>query len=166
MMVRGRAHKFGDDLDTDVIIPARYLVTTDPKALAEHCMEGVDPEFPGKVKPGDIVVAGKNFGSGSSREHAVIALQGAGIGLVIAGSFARIFYRNAFNSGLPLLECAEAASESRAGDYLQVELESGKIFNRRLGREFQAEPIPGFMLQLIKEGGLVEHLKRYSGAKK
>jgi len=164
MIIKGRAHKFGDDLDTDVIIPARYLVTIDPKALAEHCMEGIDPEFPAKVKPGDIVVAGKNFGSGSSREHAVIALKGVGISLVIAGSFGRIFYRNAFNRGLPLLECASAVAESKAGDELEVELETGRIFNRRVGKAFQANPIPEFMMKLIQDGGLVEHLKKNAGA--
>lgn len=166
MSIRGRVHKFGDDIDTDVIIPARYLVSTDPEFLAEHCLEGLDPDFRKKIKPGDILVAGKNFGSGSSREHAVLALKGAGISLVIAESFARIFYRNAFNSGLPVLECREAVRETETGDELLVELETGSIFNQTKGKKFQANPIPEFMLNLIKDGGLVEHLKKTLGAKR
>ena len=164
MRIKGKAHKFGDNIDTDVIIPARYLVSTDAKALAAHCMEPADPEFPKQTRPGDIMVAGKNFGSGSSREHAVVAIQGAGICLVIAKSFARIFYRNAFNRGLPLLESAEAAKDAQPGDLLEAELESGTIKNRTNGHEYHAEPIPEFMLALLKDGGLGPHLKKRAGA--
>lgn len=166
MRIRGRIHKFGDDIDTDVIIPARYLVSTGPKVLAEHCMEGADPEFPKRVQQGDIIVAGKNFGSGSSREHAVLALKGAGISLVIAKSFARIFYRNAFNSGLPLLECAEAEKEIQAGDELEVELEKGMIVDLTTNKHYQASPVPEFMLRLLYDGGMVGHLEKIIGAKK
>jgi len=166
MKLKGMVHKFGDDLDTDVIIPARYLNTTERKILAEHCMEGVAPGFHRKVKKGDIMVAGKNFGSGSSREHAPIALKAAGIGLVIARNFARIFYRNAFNTGLPLLESEEAAKGTRAGDRLEVELETGVITNLRTGRKFFAAPVPEFMLELVKDGGLVRHLQRKAGRRK
>jgi len=160
MRIQGRVHKFGDDIDTDVIIPARYLNTTDPEELAGHCMEAADPDFPNKVQPGDIIIAGKNFGSGSSREHAAIALKAAGVSLVIAKSFARIFYRNAFNTGLPLLECEDAVEAARPGDVFEVELETGRIKNLTTGQEFKAVPIPAFMLRLIKDGGLVEHLKK------
>ena len=166
MKLKGTVHKFGDDLDTDVIIPARYLNTTERKILAEHCMEGVAPGFHRRVKKGDILVAGKNFGSGSSREHAPVALKAAGISLVIARSFARIFYRNAFNTGLPLLESAEAVKGTKAGDRLEVELERGEIINLRTGRKFFAEPVPGFMLELVRDGGLVPHLRSKAGKRR
>ena len=166
MKARGKAHKFGNDIDTDVIIPGRYLNTTDPEELAGHCMEGADPDFPNKVRPGDVMVGGKNFGSGSSREHAPIAIKATGIAVVIANSYARIFYRNAFNTGLPLLECAEAAAAARPGDEIEVELESGTIYNRTLGRKYQAAAVPEFMLKLIKDGGLIEHLKNQPRRKK
>ena len=160
MRIKGRAHKFGDDIDTDVIIPARYLTTTDPKELAKHCLEGIAPNFPSKVNSGDILVVGKNFGSGSSREHAPIAIKGTGIALVIGKSFARIFYRNAFNTGLALLEAPEAVEGISDGDEIEVELESGKIINLAKKAEWQAEPIPEFMLELIRDGGLIAHLKK------
>jgi len=159
MKIRGRVHKFGDDIDTDIIIPARYLDTTEPKVLAEHCLEGLEPEFFKKVRAGDILVAGKNFGSGSSREHAPIAIKGLGINLVIAKSFARIFYRNGFNTGLALLEADSAVEGCSSGDELEVELETGMIVNFTNGRRFQARPIPEFMLKLIKVGGLIPYLK-------
>jgi len=160
MKIKGKVHKFGDDIDTDVIIPARYLNTIDPEVLAGHCMEGVAPGFAAKVKPGDVLVAGENFGAGSSREHAAIAIKAAGIRLVIAKSFARIFYRNAFNIGLPLLESKDAVRGSRDHDELEAELETGTIKNLRTGKNFQALPVPEFMLQLIKDKGLIPHLKK------
>jgi 3-isopropylmalate/(R)-2-methylmalate dehydratase small subunit len=160
MKIKGFAHKYGDDIDTDVIIPARYLNTTDPKELASHCMEPADANFAKKVKPGDIMVVGKNFGSGSSREHAAIAIKEAGIGVVIAKNYARIFYRNAFNTGLPLLECPEAATAIKAGDKLEVELERGVIVNKTSGKTYQALPIPEFMLKIVQEGGLIPTIKK------
>jgi len=159
MKIRGRAHKFGDDIDTDIIIPARYLDTTDAMVLAEHCLEGIEPEFFKRVKPGDILVAGKNFGSGSSREHAPIAIKASGINLVIAKSFARIFYRNGFNTGLALLEADSAVEGCNSGDELEVELETGMIVNLTSGKKFQAQRIPEFMLKLIEIGGLIPYLK-------
>ncbi len=165
MKIKGKVHKYGDDIDTDVIIPARYLTSTDPKELGKHCLEGIDPEFPRKVQPGDILVVGKNFGSGSSREHAPLAIKGAGISLVIAKSFARIFYRNAFNVGLPLLESQEAVEGTDAGDELEVELEQGKIVNLTKAKEWKAERIPEFMIELIKEGGLIPYLKKQGAGK-
>jgi len=166
MKIKGKVFKFGDDIDTDIIIPAKYLNTTDRKILAEHCMEPADPGFPEKVKAGDIIVAGKHFGSGSSREHAPIAIKAAGIRLVIAKSFARIFYRNAFNTGLPLLECEAASKEIKTGDRLEVNLESGTIFNKRSRKQYQAKPVPEFMLDLIKHNGLVAYLKKQVRSKK
>ena len=160
MSLRGRAHKFGAHVDTDQIIPARYLVTTDPQDMAQHCMEDADPDFVRRVQPGDIIVADVNFGCGSSREHAPIAIRGCGVSCVIAKSFARIFYRNAINLGLPILECAEAVDGSKAGDELGVELETGTIRNLTKGSEFKAKPYPEFMLELMRAGGLVEYTKR------
>lgn len=159
MRFHGRAWVFGDNIDTDVIIPGRYLNTTDPQELAAHCMEGVDPEFPRKVRPGDIVVAGRNFGSGSSREHAPISLKAAGISCVIAQSFARIFFRNAINIGLPVLECPEAVEATQPGDELEVRLDTGEILNRRAGTVFRAKPYPPFMLELIRAGGLIPYTR-------
>ncbi|MER3399569.1 MAG: 3-isopropylmalate dehydratase small subunit [Thermoflexus sp.] len=159
MRFHGRAWVFGDNIDTDVIIPGRYLNTTDPHELAAHCMEGVDPEFPRKVRPGDIVVAGRNFGSGSSREHAPISLKAAGISCVIAKSFARIFFRNAINIGLPVLECPEAVEATQPGDELEVRLDTGEILNRRAGTVFRAKPYPPFMLELIRAGGLIPYTR-------
>ena len=160
MKLRGKVHKYGDDVNTDVIIPARYLNVYDPAELAQHCMEDLDPEFLRKAKPGDIIVAGSNFGCGSSREHAPLAIKAAGISCVIAKSFARIFYRNALNTGLPILECEEAAAKTQAGDILEVELSTGEIANITRGLTFKAKPYPAFMLELIEAGGLIEYTKR------
>jgi len=156
----GKAFKFGDDVNTDAIIPAPYLVTTDPKELGSHAMEGSDqPDFAKRVKPGDVVVAGENFGCGSSREHAPVALAGAGVACVIAKSFARIFFRNAINIGLPLLECPEAADAIAAGDEVEADLASGIIRDLTAGRTFRAEPMPDFMRAIFDAGGLVEFAK-------
>ena len=161
MNIRGRIWKFGKNIDTDVIIPARYLNTSEPAELAKHCMEDADPEFAGKVQPGDIIVAGKNFGCGSSREHAPIALKAVGVGCVIAPSFARIFYRNAFNMGLPILECEEAAAALEQGHEVEVNGDTGQIHDLTTGKTFHAQPIPSFMQELIADGGLIPHvLKR------
>ncbi len=158
MKIKGRAWKFGENIDTDVIIPARYLNTSDPEELAKHCMEDADPEFAKKIRPGDIIVAGKNFGCGSSREHAPIALKAAGIGAVIAPSFARIFYRNAFNMGLPIFESTEAAEAINEGDEVEIDGDTGLIVNKTTGKKFNAQPIPGFMQELIKQGGLIPYV--------
>ncbi|BDG58930.1 3-isopropylmalate dehydratase small subunit [Caldinitratiruptor microaerophilus] len=158
--VRGRAHKFGPDIDTDVIIPAYYLNTIDPVELGKHCMEAADPDFSKKVKPGDIIVAGKNFGSGSSREHAPIAIKGCGIGAVVAESFARIFFRNAINIGLPILESPEAAAAIQAGDEVEIDLEAGRITDLTTGQTFQATPLPPFMMEIFRAGGLVPYLRQ------
>ncbi|MBA7593705.1 2,3-dimethylmalate dehydratase small subunit [subsurface metagenome] len=166
MKLKGKVHKYGANVDTDVIIPGVYLTLTDPGELAKHCMEGIDSEFAQKVGKGDIIVAGTNFGCGSSREHAPIAIKASGISCVIAMSFARIFFRNAINIGLPLLECPQAAEESEAGDTLEVELSSGEIRNITQGKKFQAEPYPDFMLELISAGGLIEHTKRILKARR
>ena len=160
MSIRGKIWKFGNDIDTDVIIPARYLNTSDPQELARHCMEDADPDFTRKIKPGDIIVAGKNFGCGSSREHAPIAIQGARIGLVIAESFARIFYRNAFNIGLPILESAQAAEGIWEGDEVEVDIETGVIIDHTTEKRYQAIPIPPFMRELLSAGGLVPYVRR------
>ncbi|MFQ5925061.1 MAG: 3-isopropylmalate dehydratase small subunit [Dehalococcoidia bacterium] len=165
MKLRGVVHKYGANVDTDVIIPGPYLTLTEPGELARHCMEGIDGEFVNRVKPGDIIVAGANFGCGSSREHAPIAIKAAGISCVIAHSFARIFFRNAINIGLPLLECAQA-EEIEQGDTLEVELASGEIRDITQDKLFQAEPYPDFMLELISAGGLIEHTKRKLEARK
>ena len=160
MKYNGKAWKFGDHIDTDVIIPARYLTTSDPKELGRHCMEDADPDFVKKIHKGDIIVAGRNFGSGSSREHAPIAIKAAGISCVIAESFARIFYRNAINMGLPIFESPEAAQMIQAGDIVGVNAQTGVIEDRTLKKKFQAEPIPPFMQELIHDGGLIKHLKK------
>jgi 3-isopropylmalate/(R)-2-methylmalate dehydratase small subunit len=160
MPLRGHVHKYGADVNTDAIIPARYLVTTDPQELAQHCMEDEDPEFVRRVRPGDIIVADTNFGCGSSREHAPIAIKTAGVSCVVAKSFARIFYRNAINLALPVLECAEAVDGSESGDELEVDLESGAVRNLTRGTAFQAKPFPDFMLELLQAGGLVEYTRR------
>ncbi len=160
MRFRGRVWKFGADVDTDRIIPARYLNTSDPDELARHCMEDADPEFPQKVRPGDIILADKNFGCGSSREHAPIAIKAAGVSCVIARSFARIFYRNAFNMGLPIFECPEAYDGIEEGDEVEVDADSGVIRNLTRGTEFRAAPIPPFMQQLIADGGLMAHIAK------
>ncbi len=160
MPFKGKAWRFGDDVDTDVIIPARYLNTSDPKELAAHCMEDADPEFVKRMSPGDFIVAGKNFGCGSSREHAPIAIKAAGVSSVIAGSFARIFYRNSFNMGLPILECPEVVAGTGEGDELEVDTASGKITNLATGKTYQARPIPPFMQELIADGGLMAHVAK------
>ncbi len=159
MKLKGKTWKFGNDIDTDAIIPARCLNTTDPKELAAHCMEDADPEFVSRVKPGDIIVAGKNFGCGSSREHAPIAIKAAGISCVVAHSFARIFYRNAFNVGLPILECPEGAERIQSEDELEIDLSSGVIENRTRNETYQAQAIPPFMQKLIEAGGLIEYVR-------
>jgi 3-isopropylmalate/(R)-2-methylmalate dehydratase small subunit len=162
--VRGQVHKYGADVNTDVIIPARYLNVFDPDELAQHCMEDIDPEFVNRLRPGDIIVADTNFGCGSSREHAPLAIKAAGVGCVVAKSFARIFYRNSLNIGLPILECEEAADSAETGDKLEVDLGSGAIVNVTKGLSFQAEPFPAFMLELIEAGGLIEYTRRKMAA--
>ncbi|MGE5390104.1 MAG: 3-isopropylmalate dehydratase small subunit [Deltaproteobacteria bacterium] len=159
MKLAGKVHKFGADVDTDAIIPARYLNTSDPVELAKHCMEDADAEFPAKVKAGDIIVAGKNFGCGSSREHAPIAIKAAGVSCVIAPSFARIFYRNAINIGLPILECDAAAGAIAAGEEVEVDLDSGEIKNLKSGQVYQAVPFPEFMQGIMNQGGLINYIK-------
>ncbi|MFA6308769.1 MAG: 3-isopropylmalate dehydratase small subunit [Clostridia bacterium] len=160
MDAHGKAIKFGDNVDTDVIIPARYLNTSDPDELACHCMEDIDLTFMKRVKKGDIMVAGKNFGCGSSREHAPIAIKAAGISCVIAQTFARIFYRNAINIGLPIVECVEAAEDISEGDIISVEYETGTIINHTKNREYKAIPFPKFMKDIIDSDGLIENIKK------
>lgn len=159
MKTQGKAFKFPDNVDTDVIIPARYLNTSDAKELTKHCMEDIDPEFINNVKSGDIIAAGYNFGCGSSREHAPLVIKTAGTGCVIAKSFARIFYRNAINIGLPILECPEAADAISAGDEVSVNFDTGVITDITTGKEFQAEPFPPFIQNIISKGGLLNSLK-------
>jgi 3-isopropylmalate/(R)-2-methylmalate dehydratase small subunit len=159
LKLKGRVHKFGADVNTDVILPARYMNVTDPAYLAKHVMEDIDPEFLARVAPGDIIVATTNFGCGSSREHAPLAIKACGVSCVIAQSFARIFFRNAINIGLPLLECAEAVKETEAGDILEVELSSGEINNISRNKKFIANPYPKFMIGIINAGGLIEYTK-------
>lgn len=158
MELKGKAWKFGSDVDTDAIIPARYLNTSDPAELARHCMEDADPAFPAKVKPGDIIVAGKNFGCGSSREHAPIAIKAAGVSCVIAPTFARIFYRNSFNIGLPIFESPEAAEAISEGDEVAVDANTGVITNLTTGKTYRATPVPPFMQQIIAAGGLINYV--------
>ncbi|HET7036520.1 MAG TPA: 3-isopropylmalate dehydratase small subunit [Thermomicrobiaceae bacterium] len=156
MQARGKVWKFGDDVDTDVIIPARYLVTIDPDELAEHVMEDLDPEFAGKVQPGEIIVAGKNFGCGSSREHAPIAIKAAGVKVVVAESFARIFYRNAINIGLAVVESPEAVRGTESGDILEIDTDEGGLLNIRTGESYAAKPYPEYVQQIIDAGGLMQ----------
>ncbi len=158
MKVQGFVHKYGDNVDTDVIIPARYLNTSSHKELAAHCMEDIDKNFVSKVKPGDIIVAQKNFGCGSSREHAPIAIKASGVSCVIASSFARIFYRNAINIGLAILECDEAVQQISAGDELSVDFSTGVITDLTTGKTFQAEPFPPFIQNIIEKGGLLNSI--------
>jgi len=158
--LQGKVHRFGNDIDTDLIIPARYLNTSDPKELAQHCMEDADPDFVRKVKPGDLIVAGKNFGCGSSREHAPIAIKAAGVSCVIAASFARIFFRNAINIGLPIFESPEASQKIAEGDLVEVNLATGKIINLTRNETYQAAAFPPFMQELINAGGLIEYVKK------
>ena len=159
-MLKGKVHKYGADVNTDAIIPARYLNVSEPAELAKHCMEDIDPEFVNKVEPGDIIMATTNFGCGSSREHAPLAIKAVGVSCIIAKSFARIFFRNAINIGLPLLECSQAVDKTEAGDILEVDLASGRIKNLTSGMEFTASPYPDFMAELISAGGLIEHTKK------
>lgn len=159
MTAQGRVHKYGDNVDTDVIIPARYLNTSSHKELAAHCMEDIDKEFVGKVQQGDIMVATKNFGCGSSREHAPIAIKASGISCVIASTFARIFYRNAINIGLAILECDEAARDIQNGDEVKVDFDTGLIENLTTGKTYQAEPFPPFIQNIIEKGGLLASIQ-------
>ncbi len=154
----GRVHKYGDNVDTDVIIPARYLNTSDPKELAEHCMEDIDKEFVSKAKEGDLIVADKNFGCGSSREHAPIAIKASGISCVIAETFARIFYRNSINIGLPIIECKEAAAGISDGDEVSVDFDTGIITNHTKGQTYQGQAFPEFMQRIIDSEGLVNYI--------
>jgi 3-isopropylmalate/(R)-2-methylmalate dehydratase small subunit len=160
MSLKGKVHKYGADINTDVIIPARYLNVHEPAELAKHCMEDLDPDFVSKVQPGDIIIAETNFGCGSSREHAPLAIKASGISAILAKSFARIFFRNAINIGLPLIECPEAVEESESGDILEIELSSGKIRNITRHKTFTANPYPSFMLELLEAGGLIEQTRR------
>ena len=159
MNTKGTVYKYPDNVDTDVIIPARYLNTPDAKELAQHCMEDIDPEYVKKVKPGDVMVAGWNFGCGSSREHAPLVIKTCGTGCVIAKSFARIFYRNAINIGLPILECPEAADEIADGDQVAVDFDTGIIRDLTTGKTYQAQPFPPFIQNIISKGGLLASLK-------
>ena len=157
MKVSGKTHKYGDNVDTDVIIPARYLNTPDAQELAKHCMEDIDAGFAARVRPGEIMVAGRNFGCGSSREHAPLAIKACGVACVIAATFARIFYRNALNIGLPILECPEAAAAIKAGDTVSVDFDTGVITDETTGQTFRGEPFPPFMQELIASGGLAAY---------
>ena len=159
MKAKGTVHKYGDNVDTDVIIPARYLNTADHKELASHCMEDIDIDFVKKVKEGDIMVAHENFGCGSSREHAPIAIKASGISCVIAATFARIFYRNAINIGLPIIECREASEKIEAGDEVEIDFESGVITNVTKGESYQGQAFPEFLINIINKGGLLNSLK-------
>ena len=159
MKAEGKVIKYGDNIDTDVIIPARYLNTSDRNELAGHCMEDIDSDFVNRVRPNDIMVAGKNFGCGSSREHAPIAIKASGISCVIAKDFARIFYRNAINIGLPILECPQASENIDDGDKIEIDFDTGVIFNKTKNQTYKAEPFPEFMQNLIQKGGLVEYIK-------
>ena len=159
MKTQGHVFKYPDNVDTDVIIPARYLNTSDAKELAKHCMEDIDASYVSRVQPGDIMVAGWNFGCGSSREHAPLVIKTCGTGCVIAKSFARIFYRNAINIGMPILECEQAAEEIQPGDEVSVDFDTGLISNITTGRTYQAEPFPEFIQNIIKCGGLLASLK-------
>jgi len=164
MTMGGRVWKYGDNVDTDVIIPARYLSMSTADELAEHCLEDLDPGFAGAVQRGDVIVAGDNFGCGSSREHAPLAIKGAGVSCVVARSFARIFYRNAINVGLPILESPAAADAVEKGHVLEIDLERGRIHDKTSGTVFVAEPYPTFMMNIIEAGGLVPYTRRQLGA--
>ena len=160
MKVKGCVHKYGDNVDTDVIIPARYLNSSDPKELAAKCMIDIDEEFVNRVKPGDIMVANKNFGCGSSREHAPIAIKAAGISCVIAETFARIFFRNAINIGLPIIECPEAAKEINAEDEVEIDFDTGVIKDLTTGKEYKGQPFPEFMQKIIQAEGLINYINK------
>lgn len=165
MKFKGTAFRYGRDVDTDVIIPARYLNTSDPAELAKHCLEDLDPTFANRVKKGDIIVADENFGCGSSREHAPVAIKAAGVSVVIAKSFARIFYRNAINIGLPIMECPEATDAISDGDVVYVDADTGVVRDETTGATFQAQPFPPFIQEIINEGGLVARTKRQMAEK-
>ncbi len=160
MILKGKVHKYGENVDTDVIIPARYLNISEAEALAKHCMEDIDKDFVKQVAPGDIIMATTNFGCGSSREHAPLAIKAAGVSCVIAKTFARIFFRNAINIGLPLLECEDAVDNTGSGDALEIDLSSGEIKNVSKRMTFHAKPYPEFMAELISAGGLIEHTRQ------
>ena len=160
MKATGRVFKFGDNVDTDVIIPARYLNAPDPAELAKHCMEDIDPEFVNKVSKGDIIVAEKNFGCGSSREHAPISIKAAGVSCVIAETFARIFYRNAINIGLPIIECKEASEKIAEGDEVEIDFDSGMIYNKTKGESYKGQAFPEFMQKIIKAEGLINYINQ------
>jgi 3-isopropylmalate/(R)-2-methylmalate dehydratase small subunit len=163
MIFEGKAHTYGRDVDTDVIIPARYLNTTDPDELAGYCMMDIDADFIKRVDPGDIIIAGENFGCGSSREQAPVAIKAAGVACVVASSFARIFFRNAINIGLPILVCPEAAEEIKTGEEVSVDLEKGEVINLTQGKSYQAEAFPEFMQEIVAVGGLMNHVKMRTG---
>jgi len=164
-VLKGRVHRYGDNVNTDEIIPARYLNTSDVAELAAHCLEDIDLEFVKRVQPGDVIVGGENFGCGSSREHAPLAIKGAGVSAVIAASFARIFFRNAINIGLPVLVAPDAAAAAKSGDELEVDLTAGTIKNVTQGKEYRAAPFPEFLQQLIAAGGLIPHVQKQLGRK-
>ena len=166
MQFQGTAHRYGRDIDTDVIIPARYLNTSDPAELAKHCLEDLDVDFVNKVTPGDILVAEENFGCGSSREHAPVCIKAAGVACVIAKSFARIFYRNSINIGLPIMECPAAVDAIKAGDKVAVDADKGVITDLTTGESFEVEPFPPFIAQIVAEGGLVNRTRRILAEKK
>lgn len=159
----GKVIKYGDNIDTDVIIPARYLNTSDPYELSLHCMEDIDKDFIKKVNNGDIIAGGKNFGCGSSREHAPIAIKASGISIVIAETFARIFFRNSINIGLPIIECAEAAKDINEGDELEIDITKGEIINKTQKKSYQASPFPPFMQDIINAGGLINKIEKEAG---
>ncbi len=163
MQFKGTVHRYGRDIDTDVIIPARYLTTSEPSELAKHCLEDLDVEFVNNVKPGDIIVAEENFGCGSSREHAPIAIKAAGVDAVIAKSFARIFYRNSINTGLAILECPEAVDAIKNGDVVSVDTETGTITDETIGESFTAQPFPPFIADIIEQGGLLNRTRHVLG---
>ncbi len=158
MKAKGIVHRYGDNVDTDVIIPARYLNTSEPKELAKYCMMDIDQDFAGRVKPGDIIVAGKNFGCGSSREHAPIAIKASGISCVIAENFARIFYRNAINIGLPIIECPEASKDIEAGNEVEIDFDKGIIYNLTKNRQYKGQAFPEFMQEIIEAEGLINYI--------
>lgn len=160
MKMNGKVHKYGNNIDTDVIIPARYLSSADPKVLAKYCMIDIDKDFNNRVKSGDIIVAGDNFGCGSSREHAPIAIKGAGVSCIIAKSFARIFFRNSINIGLPIMECAAAVDGINSGDIITVDIIAGSIMNNTTGKTYQAAAFPPFLQEIIDAGGLINSIKR------
>ncbi|MGH8059905.1 MAG: 3-isopropylmalate dehydratase small subunit [Candidatus Entotheonellia bacterium] len=160
MNIKGHAWKFGANVDTDVIIPVRYLTSMDPTELGKHCLEGLDPTFAGQVQPGDVIVAAENFGCGSSREHAPVAIKGAGVGGIIAATFARIFFRNALNMGLPIVESPEAAKRIEAGDLVEMDVTAGYIINHTRGETYAVQPFPPFVQELVASGGLVPYVTR------